>query len=56
MVCVDCSAATATEEEVERNLGMEASKEDFDTSEPLGWDCNVEVCCAWVGGVRGCIA
>ena len=29
---------------MERNLGMEATTEDFDNSEPLGWECNVEVC------------
>ena len=33
----------STKESVERNLGMVATKVDFDTSLSLGWDCNVEV-------------
>lgn len=36
-------SSAADTDAVERNLGMEATTEDFDNSEPLGWECNVEV-------------
>jgi len=37
------SSSDPTKESLERNLGMVATKADFDTSVSLGWDCNVEV-------------